>query len=336
MDKIAAKDSRVTHEYATVNGHKYHYLLALPPDGYFKATIFLIHGFPDLSFGWRCQIPMLVSQGLRVVAPDMLGYGRTDAPIVPPEPMRVYGMKSAADDMAELARQLNAPRIILGGHDWGGTIVYRIAAWKPQLVTHVFSVCTPFTAPLSVYVSTDELVNRRGMRNFGYQLQLGGPVVESAVKDRHQIKQFLKGIFGGRTPDGRQLFKPETGINLELLDAVGDSPLLNEEELEYYTTEYARHGLHGPLNWYRTRKLNWEDELELKEKGLKQPVLFIQGLADAVLKPELSKGMETFVPRLTRREAASNHWAQSQKPEEVNGFIKEWLQSVVFGGKYTL
>lgn len=39
--------------------------------------LFQLHGFPDLSMGWRYQIPMLADMGLRVIAPDCLGYGRT-------------------------------------------------------------------------------------------------------------------------------------------------------------------------------------------------------------------------------------------------------------------
>ena len=87
--------------------------------------------------GWRYQIPMFLEMGLRVVCPDMMGYGRTvrdrplrfhfrmlllkvsqDAPNVPPESLSYYGFKRAADDIKELAKQLGLSRIILGGHDW--------------------------------------------------------------------------------------------------------------------------------------------------------------------------------------------------------------------------
>ena len=49
----------------------------IPKIGALTATLFQIHGFPDISMGWRYQIPMLLSLGLRVVAPDCMGYGRT-------------------------------------------------------------------------------------------------------------------------------------------------------------------------------------------------------------------------------------------------------------------
>ncbi|RII24148.1 hypothetical protein CUC08_Gglean012981 [Alternaria sp. MG1] len=70
-------DPRVEHRYATLNGQKYHYLYAVPRSGDYQHTVFLIHGWPDLSIGWRYQIPFLVDMGMRVVAPDMMGYGET-------------------------------------------------------------------------------------------------------------------------------------------------------------------------------------------------------------------------------------------------------------------
>src|SRR6266536_129679 len=101
VDKITPNDSRVQYKTANLNGITYSYMLA-EPQGHPLHTIFLIHGWPDISLGWRYQIPHLVSLGLRVVVPDMMGYAGTDAPDSP----TFYTCKRAADDMAELAKQL--------------------------------------------------------------------------------------------------------------------------------------------------------------------------------------------------------------------------------------
>ena len=78
-----------------------------------------IHGWPDLSLGWRNQIPALLEMGFRVVAPDVMGYGRTDAPPVPPaESIKFYTFKRIADDLKTLANKLGCEKIFLGGHDW--------------------------------------------------------------------------------------------------------------------------------------------------------------------------------------------------------------------------
>ncbi|CAI7621423.1 unnamed protein product [Penicillium discolor] len=110
VDKIRVSgDSRIEYKTATLNGHNYSYILSQPKSGQYKATVFLIHGFPDLSMGWRYQIPMLVDMGLRVVAPDCLGYGRTDAP----DDFTPYAHKSCAADIKALATHLGETQIIL-------------------------------------------------------------------------------------------------------------------------------------------------------------------------------------------------------------------------------
>ncbi|KAI4720615.1 hypothetical protein E4T48_03138 [Aureobasidium sp. EXF-10727] len=334
-DKISPDDSRITHCEADLNGQRYHYLLGMPEHGKFKATVFLVHGWPDLAYGWRYQIPFLIQQNLRVVAPDMMGYGGTDAPRSPPADLRLYSIRRAADDISALAKQIGAPKIILGGHDWGGFVVYRTAQWYPELVTHVFSVCTPYTAPSRHYLSLAEMVNGP-LPQFGYQLQLAGPELEANVKSYEQVKGFLKALHGGKSASGEPCFRPETGIDLEGLRTIGLAPSLKGTELEHYTREYMRHGLHGPLNWYRTRRINFEDDLKLDTKKVKQPVLFISGKLDAVLTPEMSTGMEAFIPFLRRREVETGHWALTQAPEEVNKIVEEWFIEVVFGAKSVL
>jgi soluble epoxide hydrolase/lipid-phosphate phosphatase len=81
------------------------------------------------------------------------------------------------------------------------------------------------------------------------------------------------------------------------------------------------------VNWYRTRKTNWEeDQALLDKKVINQPVLFIQATYDSVLKPEMSKSMESFIPNMTRSEVEASHWALTQKPDEVNQIVRQWLE----------
>ena len=274
---------------------------------------------------------------------------------MPPESMHLYGFKRAADDIAALAKELGAPQIILGGHDWyvllqfsirgnhglkvlfrGGMIVYRTAQWHPELVTHVFSVCTPFMPNTDHFTSTQDLV-QGPLPQFGYQLQFAGPELEEALQTREQYQQFFKGLFGGRSQSGRPIMRPETGVDFEVLaEPIGDSPLVDATEIEYYVNQYSRQGMHGPCNWYRNREANFEDEKKLSPKTVDQPTLFILGSNENILTRDLSAGMEAYVSRLTRREVPTGHWALWQAPDKVNGHIKEWLEAVVFGGKSTL
>ncbi|KAF2400801.1 epoxide hydrolase [Trichodelitschia bisporula] len=323
-------DPRITHQSATLNGHNYHYLLGVPKEGVFSHTVFLIHGWPDISAGWRFQIPALLELGCRVVCPDLMGYGSTDAPRVPPESLSLYTFKRAADDIEELARQLGAKTIVLGGHDWGGMVVWRTVAWKPQLVTHVFSVCTAYTPPSKNYVSTADIVKK--VPQFGYQLHLASPEPEARITSRNDIRQFLKGVYNGRGPSGERVFSPEKGVLFENLPKIGETRLLSEQELEYYTDQYHRNGLHGPFNWYRTREANWRDELELQTTKITIPSLFVQAQRDVVLSPALAAGMEQYVSDLTRREVDATHWALWERPEHINRILREWFTDRVLGG----
>lgn len=114
---------------------------------------------------------------------------------------------------------------------------------------------------------------------FGYQMQLAGPELEANVKTYDQVRNFLKALYGGKSEQGKPCFRPESGIDLAGMETIGVAPSLDGEacsnemnsqtvtdsklqELEYYTREYMRHGLHGPLNWYRTRRINFEDDLK--------------------------------------------------------------------------
>ncbi|KAI9773567.1 MAG: hypothetical protein M1840_006841 [Geoglossum simile] len=288
-----------------------------------------IHGWPDLSMGWRYQISSLMDLGLRVVVPDMMGYGRTDAPKVPPESLALYGMKRAADDIKELAQQLGAHEIILGGHDWGGAIVYRVCLYHPELVSHLITVATPYFPPANVYTPLETVV-KEWIPNFAYQLQLRGPDVEANITTKQQIKQFLNAMYGGRGPNGEVGFSAMEGVLFQNLPILGPTPLLSAKELDYYVDEYARHGLHGPLNWYRTSKQNFDDERDLTRSTIDIPVLFISATKDSALLESMSLGMENYIPQLTRKSVETSHWALWQAPELVNGHIKDWLNATYF------
>ncbi|KAL4936455.1 hypothetical protein BDV06DRAFT_216670 [Aspergillus oleicola] len=327
VDKISVSgDPRVEHRSAFVNGKTYGYLYSEPSSGKYKGTVVLLHGFPDLSMGWRYQIPLFTQQGYRVVAPDCLGYGRTDAP----SEVALYSHKSCAADIKALCIHLNTPHIILGGHDWGAYLAYRIALWHPDLVTHLFTVCVPYAAPQKKYYSIEDMVNTI-TPHFAYQLHFISGEIEEKVTKRESIRQFLIALYGGRTGEKEFAFDVGRGVDLERMMRLRPSWLLSEEELDYYTWEFTRHGLRGPLNWYRTRLINYDDELSLPSGKLEMPVLFIKALKDAALPPHLGKSMSKHIPQLKTEEVNASHWALWEKPSEVNAVLGRWVEEVVEG-----
>jgi len=223
-------------------------------------------------------------------------------------------------------------RIFVGGHDWGGFLAWRFALWHPDMVRAVFSVCTPYMPPNPTWIDPEEMVAR--LPNFRYQLQLAGPDVEAGIVGRDKLRSFLAGMYGARGPSGEAMFSTDKGVLLSNLDrmAGATSPLLSSEELDYYAAEYARTGMRGPLNWYRTRRINYDEELELVAAGRSRvaaPALLISASRDAALPPALAAGMERFFDRLAKREVNASHWALWEAAEEVNRYIWEFLAGVL-------
>jgi soluble epoxide hydrolase/lipid-phosphate phosphatase len=167
-------------------------------------------------------------------------------------------------------------------------IIWRTVLWHPELISHVFSVCTPYDAPSKSFRSTQDLVNTVAPQ-FGYQLHLASGEVESRVNTPDLMRQFIKGMFNGRGPNREVIFSPSKGILFDNLAKVGAPKSMtskvrlwiygtrdanNLQEIDYYTDQYMLHGLHGPrklmlcnligtdvpVNWYRTRKVNHEDD----------------------------------------------------------------------------
>jgi soluble epoxide hydrolase / lipid-phosphate phosphatase len=147
-------------------------------------------------------------------------------------------------------------------------------------------------------------------------------------------------MYGATGPNGEVGFEATRGVYFDNLALLGPNKLLNGEEMEYYVNEYARHGIHGPLNWYRNREVNYMDEWKHffgsgqnvnAEPRIEQEVLFILATRDSALKPFMAEKMGERIGRLTRREVNANHWALWEKPVEVNDMIGKWLEEKVFG-----
>jgi len=97
-----------------------HYLDEGPSDG---STILLLHGEPSWSFLYRKMIPPLTGAGFRVIAPDLIGFGRSDKPTERSD----YSYKRLIDWTTSVVVSLDLQGVTLFGQDWGGLIGLRVA-----------------------------------------------------------------------------------------------------------------------------------------------------------------------------------------------------------------
>ncbi|KAI1476454.1 alpha/beta-hydrolase [Daldinia eschscholtzii] len=328
VDALTPNDTRVEHKFKSFGDITYHYILA-KPQGKPISTVLLTHGWPDLYFGWRYQVPYLVSLGFQVIVPDMLGYGQTSAPDAPEE----YSFPKMTAQIVAIVKDHTDQPIILGGHDWGAYFAWRLVNYYPELIRAVFSLCVPYAPPSPVKVPLEDMVKR--LPNFTYQLQLASGVAENLInKSPERLRGFLNGAFGGRTPEGGYVFKVSEGVIEENLEKTGPSPLLSQEEIDFYVQEFSRHGMHGPCNWYRSPGPRGDDEQELAKKTdgkIRAPAMLVMAEKDAALPPHMADGQEKYFEAGLRKELVpgSSHWVQVQFPEVVNNYIGDFIKSVL-------
>lgn len=98
-----------------------HYVDEGPPDA---DPVLLLHGEPSWSFLYRRMIPVIAGAGMRAVAPDLVGFGRSDKPSKRTD----YTYQRHVDWVRSVVEQLGLSRITLVGQDWGGLIGLRLAA----------------------------------------------------------------------------------------------------------------------------------------------------------------------------------------------------------------
>jgi len=112
-----------------------HYLDEGPSDA---APVLLLHGEPSWSYLYRTMIPVLVDAGHRCVAPDLVGFGRSDKPAA----MSDYSYQRHVDWMRALIISLDLRSIVLFGQDWGGLIGLRLAAEEEHRFARIVAANT--------------------------------------------------------------------------------------------------------------------------------------------------------------------------------------------------
>ena len=101
-------------------------------------AVLLLHGYPQTHLIWRHLAPAWATE-FTVVAPDLKGYGASDAP--PPAPdAGNYSKRALAADCVAMMRALGHERFAVVGHDRGGRVAYRLALDHPTVVTHLVTL----------------------------------------------------------------------------------------------------------------------------------------------------------------------------------------------------
>ncbi len=317
---------QITHRNIKANGINLH--IAECGEG---PLVLMLHGFPELWYSWRHELPALAEAGYHAVAPDVRGYGGSDAP----PKIEDYSMKNMVADVLGLLDALGEETAVIAGHDWGSPMAWNAAALHPERFRAVISMSVPYL-PRSPMPPL-QMMKAMFQGKFFYILYFQEPGVaetEFEADVRRSMRLFMYAASGEARENSAfasaaSAFanKPADSRLFDGAPEAGSMPWLSEEDLDTYVAAFEKTGFRGPLNRYRCMDIDWEQLPQLQDAKVTQPALFIYGTADGVMTFAPMDPMKNLVPNLqVVTLEGCGHWTQQERPNEVNdamiGFLR--------------
>ena len=292
--------------------------------------VLLCHGWPELAYSWRHQIPALAKAGYHVVAPDMRGYGGSSVPAE----TAAYAITDLVGDMVALVSMLGESRACIVGHDWGATVAWSAALMRPDVFTAIAALSVPHR-PRNPAGPPLALLQAAGMENF-YWFYFGREGVPEAEFERDVTSAIRRVLFygSGDAPAnaGMSLMVPPGGGFLDRSSDPATLPAwLSDADVEVYAASFRKNGMRAPFNWYRNIDRNWALLAPFQGAKITPPALFIAGERDAVIATPMGRAaldkMEESVPNLRGKVLVpgAGHWIQQERPKEVNAALLAFL-----------
>lgn len=255
-----------------------------------------LHGFPELNYSWRYQIPLLVKLGYRVWAPNQRGYGNSSKPTG----ITNYTADNMVADAAALFDASGALTLTIVGHDWGGAIAWLFAINRVRPVERLVVMNLPHPH-----------------------------CFQAALRHWPQLRRswYVGAVQMPWLPEWWLARDDATPIRRAFLNMAIDKSRFPVDVLDVYAAAAQKPGaLTAMLNWYRAA-VRYRRCVVIANGGrVDGPVLIIWGEEDSALGLETLNGTERYVRDLTiRRLANVSHWVQQEAPETVNAILAEWL-----------
>lgn len=310
-----------------VNGVRLRVTEAGPDSG---PLVLLCHGWPETALSWRHQIPALAAAGWRVAAPDLRGFGESEAPA----PVEDYTVLHIAGDLVGLVQALGATQAVIIGHDWGANIAWTCATLRPDVFRAVAALSVPHR-PRPPAPPVRSLMAAGRSRFYWCYFQAPGVAEAEFERDPDDT---LRRILGGlRAQDGpvdpnEVLMLPEGGGFLDMLRRPERLPdWLAEEDLARMVAAYRASGFRGGLNLYRNIDRNWSLTAAWEGATIRQPSFFLAGSRDPVILGPMGRGaLEGMARRLPGLRGSvlldgAGHWVQQERPREVTEALLGFL-----------
>lgn len=259
--------------------------------------VVLLHGFPELWYGWRHQLPALAAAGFRAVALDLRGYNLSG------RPTRVedYALHRVAADVEAAIAELGGPAHAVVGHDWGGMAAWRLSVQQPDAFGRLAILNAPHPNRFR------ELLRRPA--------QLARSWYVGAVQ-LPWVPEWL-------------LRRGDHAALVAALRAEHARPgaLTRADEAVYRAALRMPGAVHAALSYYRAAARRPRHALAAP-RTTPHPTLVLWGMRDGALVRANVDGLERWVPdvRVERVEEA-RHFVQWDAPARVNAALVAFLRA---------
>jgi pimeloyl-ACP methyl ester carboxylesterase len=261
--------------------------------------VLLLHGFPQFWWAWRAQLVGLAAAGLRVVAPDLRGYGASD------KPPRGYDLPTAAADAAAVVRALGETDAVVVGSDWGGLVGWTMAALHPRTVRRLVVLAAAHPRELRAGMA-DARQRRASAYALHYQLPRL-PERRLTRADDDPVAELMRRWAG-----------PSWVQTADFADAVD----------RYRSASRIPQAAYGAMEYFR-----WAGRSQMRPDGLRfarrmaapvtAPTLQLHGTHDTCVLPSTARGSDRYVAGTYewRELPGVGHFPHEEAPEEVTAAI---------------
>ena len=269
------------------NGLRFRTMVDGPASG---EMVILLHGFPEGAESWLKQVDVVARAGALAVAPDMRGYGLTDAP---PD-VEAYAIANLVEDVAALIRSFGRETAHVAGHDWGAIVAWFFAGRHPEMTKSltVLSVGHPAALAEATRHDVDQITRSQYVQLFLMQ----GKAEEVLAEDDYRR---LRAMYG-----------------------IGPSPnAMPRPVVENFVRSLSRAGrLTAGLNYYRANLrpgTGWGTLA--RDLNITAPTKFLWGDQDPALGRLQAEKTAEFMQGEYRFEVleGAGHWLQFERPNEV-------------------
>jgi soluble epoxide hydrolase/lipid-phosphate phosphatase len=285
--------------------------------------VILLHGFPELAYSWRHQLPALAAAGYRAIAPDLRGYGASSKP----NGVANYTIQELIGDVTGMMDSLDMQKAVIVGHDWGALLAWQMALLVPKRMSGLINLNIPFF-PRPPIDPIAYMRNELGEDYYIVNFQDSDLADRTCAADPGRVfdvmmrrDQITRAEFDALPRQMRQFSLLAALSRTEL----SGEPILTPEERRVFVDAFTAGGFTGPINWYRNWTHNWETTVDV-EQTVRVPTLFIGADNEVIVSVQQIAAMKPHVENLKVHMLENcGHWSQQEHPDEVNALILDWL-----------